>query len=407
MKKPFKLFDIHKNKPLFALVFFLFQGNFLCYAQNILSGTIKDKQNAPIPYANIWIKSSLNAVVANENGKFEVITNPSVPNDTLFASHLGFKKSYLILPQKNPCEIILENNYIQLSEISIIALNEADLIRKIKAKIPQNYPIVGSINSVYFNYEVKNDNLFLSYFDGNLNLNADSYLKTGSLQAKLLNFSINLNNFDKISDFSYISPKTIASYAFPLNLPFLQHETDYKYHVAEFSSEGASFYKIDFEPKNVLKKWQYSGDFTVNIKDYAIVEAKFSLVENIKNKNTAVSVGFSTSKTITTSSLEEFFVSYKPKNNRYYNSFLKYNSAVSLYDSKLNSNRNITIKSVLMTNTFNDKPTEEDKKAGKPFNLYGLKTQNGDKKQSKNRYLGTDWEEKIKMIKEANPELNE
>ena len=173
------------------------------------------------------------------------------------------------------------------------------------------------------------------------------------------------------------------------------------------SSEGASFYKIDFEPKNVLKKWQYSGDFTVNVKDYAIVEAKFSLVENIKNKNTAVSVGFSTSKTITTSSLEEFIVSYKPKNNRYYNSFLKYNSAVSLYDSKLNSNRNITIKSVLMTNTFNDKPTEEDKKAGKPFNLYGLKTQNGDKKQSKNRYLGTDWEEKIKKIKEANPELND
>lgn len=379
----------------------------LTYSQHIVKGTVSDKAGIPIQYAYISTKANKKmGVVSNEAGYFQISTNGNL-DDSLFVTHIGFNSTSSFLNQKKSFyEIKLEYKDIMLNGVSITVFKQDDLIKRIKKNIPINYPNFNSVQEAYFNYEVKNENLLLGYFDGNLNLDIQSYGNMKShLKQRLLNVNLNVNNFKKISNFYYTSAGQILSYIFPLNLPFLMEDADYKYTIEKFENNTLPYYKVYFEPRNEQKKWVYSGEFFVDAGNYAITEAKFHLVKNSQNKDASINIGFSTSKTITSTNSENIVVKYQSSNGLYFNNFIKYASEVVFYDSKINSTRNITINAVNMTTSFNINPTKEETKAGESFNLFTLKTQKRERKLDKNIYLGIDWEDKIKKIKEENPEL--
>lgn len=377
------------------------------FSQCQLIGKVVDINKHPIPYTNIWSKSNQIGVVSNENGEFSININPESANDTIYLSHIGFKKAILKIINCNKTEFTLEDDVIELSEVAILSIKGIDIINKVKEKIPSNYPVSTTVNNIYFNYEVKNDSDFLAYFDGELNLNIPNYNKNNSLDARLINLKLNVNNFDKIKNFYSPSPKSIISSIFPLNLPFIKNEKDYTFEVNKFTSDKVTYYNVSFSPKDSQKKWQYQGSFIVDSKTFAITESNFNLVKNVQNKDASISIGFSNSKTVTSSNSEEYVVKYKLVDNLYYNNFLKYATNVSFYDSKIEKTQNIFIQSVLLTNLFISNPKSEELKAGKNFNLYNLKTQKGENKKNKNTYLNIDWDKKIKKLKEENPELND
>lgn len=377
------------------------------FSQQQIQGIIKDSQDEPIAYAFIKTSSNPIGVVANEKGEFQINVNEN-PKDSLFITHIGFKKFACLPIRKNLYQITLENSTINLEEVAFVEFRGISLIKRIKNNLSKNYPLIPCSQEIYFNYEAKNDKLFLGYFDGNLNINIENYDNPNHrLKPRLLDANINLNNFNKIGNFYYVSSETILSYIFPTNLPFMENEDDYKFLVSKFNLAGHSYYKVNFEPKIENEKWRYLGNFIVDAQNYAIEEAEFSLVKNPDNNDVSINIGFSPNKIITTTNKESLIVKYKKEDSKYYNAFLKYSSHSSFYDSKIKSTKEITIDAVSMTTSFAQKPSKEQKEYGKPFNLFTLKTQKNGPKVDKNSYFGIDLEQKIKQLKLDNPELRE
>ncbi len=377
---------------------------FIGFTQNILSGKIKDKQNVPIPFANIWTSKNRNGVISNENGDFAIMF--SNRRDTIFISHLGYKKKAIEVNNFSLMDIILEENITELEEITISSLDGVELIDKIIKNFARNYPSQTTLNNAHFNFDISTNNKTIGYFDGFISVISSSYQKT-NFDTRLTDLNININKYNDISNFYSKSAKSILSIFSPTTLPFIKNKYDYNFEIKKGTLNQSEIYFVNFSPKDIYKKTQYEGTFIVNSKNYAILETTFELVSNPKNKDTLIEVGFSKVKTTSIYNLEEYVIKFKFANKAYYNNFIKYTSSISFYDSKNNEKHDIKIKSTFQTNNFDEKPQKKDLIAGQNFNLYTLQTKNGANKPNKNSYINVDWEERINKLKKDNPELNE
>jgi putative peptide zinc metalloprotease protein len=396
------LSQVVKNRFIISTILLI--APFTAFTQNVLLGKIKDKQNLPIAYANIWTNNNRNGVVSNENGDFAIIF--STPQDSIFVSHLGYKKKGIKIEAVKQIDIILEENITELKEIIVLSLDGVGLINKIINNLDKNYPSKTTLNNAYFNYDVTTKNNTLGYFDGFISVINSSYQKT-NFDTRLTELNINLNKYNDISNFYSKSPKSILSIFFPTALPFIKNKDDYNFKIQKGVYNQSEIYSVNFKPKNADKKGQYEGIFIVDLKSYAILETTFELVSNPQNKDVLIEIGFSKVKTTTSYNLEEYIIKYKFDNDTYYNNFIKYKSFVSFFDSKNKEKQDITIKSTFQTNTFNKNPNKEDLSTGQNFNLFSLKTKKGKSKPKKNSYLNLDLEEKINKLKKENPELND
>lgn len=88
------------------------------YAQEILSGTIKDAKGIPLPGVTIREKNQSNASKTDANGNFKIKT--STPSATLVFSLIGYKiKEQLLKGEKN-ISVVLEDNISDLSEVVVV-----------------------------------------------------------------------------------------------------------------------------------------------------------------------------------------------------------------------------------------------------------------------------------------------
>ncbi|MDR2628003.1 MAG: SusC/RagA family TonB-linked outer membrane protein [Dysgonamonadaceae bacterium] len=106
-------------------VFLLF---FLCtslqalatYAQTGISGTVVDASGLPLISANIVVKESSQATIADLDGKFNL--KEVVPGQTLVISYLGFETKEVIIDEKSVYNIVLEEITSNLGEVVVTAL---------------------------------------------------------------------------------------------------------------------------------------------------------------------------------------------------------------------------------------------------------------------------------------------
>ncbi len=105
---------IMKKKFLFFLFFVLVSAT-TAFAQTKVSGVVMDKQNQPIPFANVVFKGSSEGIVTNEDGKFYLESAKTYV--TLLISSVGFSEKEIILDKA-----VNYNFKIQLSEAE--SLNE-------------------------------------------------------------------------------------------------------------------------------------------------------------------------------------------------------------------------------------------------------------------------------------------
>ena len=87
----------------------------MAFAQTKVSGVVVDKQNQPIPFANVVFKGSSEGIVTNEDGKFYLESAKTYV--TLLISSVGFSEKEITLDKA-----VNYNFKIQLSEAE--SLNE-------------------------------------------------------------------------------------------------------------------------------------------------------------------------------------------------------------------------------------------------------------------------------------------
>ncbi len=105
---------IMKKNFLFFL-FFVVISTTIAFAQTKVSGVVLDKQNQPIPFANVVFKGSSEGIVTNEDGKFYLESAKTYV--TLLISSVGFSEKEITLDKA-----VNYNFKIQLSEAE--SLNE-------------------------------------------------------------------------------------------------------------------------------------------------------------------------------------------------------------------------------------------------------------------------------------------
>ena len=103
------------KKYIYLFLLFVLSATTTLFAQTKVSGIIVDKDNLPIPYANVAFKGSSEGIVSNEDGKF-YLESPKTYT-VLMASSVGFNDREIDLLQA-----VNYNLRVQLGEVQ--TLNE-------------------------------------------------------------------------------------------------------------------------------------------------------------------------------------------------------------------------------------------------------------------------------------------
>ena len=114
------------------------------YAQTKVSGIVVDKENQPIPFANVVFKGSNVGIVANEDGRF-YIESPKTYT-TLIISSIGFSEKEITLEKTVNYDFKISlNDAISLNEVVIFSGKTSkknnpafDILRKIWARKRKN-----------------------------------------------------------------------------------------------------------------------------------------------------------------------------------------------------------------------------------------------------------------------------
>ena len=87
------------------------------FAQSLVSGTVVDSQNVPIPDVNISIENSQKGTTTDFDGKYSIEVNSG---DVLVFSYLGFKSEKITYNNQSEINITLEADEDQLEEVILI-----------------------------------------------------------------------------------------------------------------------------------------------------------------------------------------------------------------------------------------------------------------------------------------------
>ncbi|WP_175635483.1 alpha/beta fold hydrolase [Pedobacter ghigonis] len=91
-------------------------------AQRILTGSVKDSQQHPIPYCSIGIKNSKIATVADEDGIFKLVIPDSLAGSNVIFSAIGFIDQHLQSNEFKPGIVItLKEKIYDMAEVDIKA----------------------------------------------------------------------------------------------------------------------------------------------------------------------------------------------------------------------------------------------------------------------------------------------
>jgi vitamin B12 transporter len=111
-------------KTIIFIIFFLFGGSVFCQLKTTITGTVKDENNKPIPFANVFLQNTSDGTISDVDGSFSFKTSLTGKN-VLIASMVGYEKYSkeieIGLSKKITEEIILNENAVKMSESIVSA----------------------------------------------------------------------------------------------------------------------------------------------------------------------------------------------------------------------------------------------------------------------------------------------
>src|SRR5210317_1948522 len=125
------------TKYLFAILLFL---PLTLWAQKVITGTVVDTNNIPVPGASILVKGTTTGTITDFDGNYSI--NVTSETDVLVFSFLGLQSKEITVGTKTTINVTLEESQQQLEEIVLIGYGSVD--RK---------DLTGSITSIKPNEE--------------------------------------------------------------------------------------------------------------------------------------------------------------------------------------------------------------------------------------------------------------
>lgn len=102
----------------------------ISFAQNTVSGSVKDDKNEPVPGANISVVGDASGTISDSDGKFSISTKSQLPI-TLEISSVGYgSKTVEITQNKQVVNVVLTQKETQLDEIVVSASRTPEKIRE-------------------------------------------------------------------------------------------------------------------------------------------------------------------------------------------------------------------------------------------------------------------------------------
>lgn len=118
-----QLFLYLKRAVYVLLILLLF--NFKAYAQEVISGTVVDRTNEPIPGVTVFIKSTSSGTTTDIDGNFSITTDQALPL-TLTISFLGFRSEEIdVYEADEHVNITLTEDINFLDEVVVVGYGTA------------------------------------------------------------------------------------------------------------------------------------------------------------------------------------------------------------------------------------------------------------------------------------------
>ena len=132
-----QLFLYLKRAVYVLLILLLF--NFKAYAQEVISGTVVDRTNEPIPGVTVFIKSTSSGTTTDIDGNFSITTDQALPL-TLTISFLGFRSEEIdVYEADEHVNITLTEDINFLDEVLVVGYGTAK-----KSSYTGSVAVVGS-----------------------------------------------------------------------------------------------------------------------------------------------------------------------------------------------------------------------------------------------------------------------
>ncbi|SIQ99601.1 SusC/RagA family TonB-linked outer membrane protein [Maribacter ulvicola] len=119
--------------------------------EKIITGTITDDSNQPLPGANVLVKNTANGVQSDFDGNFSISATSA---DVLVFSYIGFSKKEITVGSQSVINIILKEDASQLDEVVVVGYGSqsretlTSSISKLDTKVLENVPFANATQAL-------------------------------------------------------------------------------------------------------------------------------------------------------------------------------------------------------------------------------------------------------------------
>jgi len=302
-----------------------------------IQGIILSNENSPIEYAAVVLVPSMIGTVSNEDGEFVLNIPENAKNDSLIVSCLGFKKYVCSTSKINEkVKIVLEQSDVVLNEVIVKWVGYNQLVLDAIAKIKNNYPTFKTLSTVHLNYEVKQNQKYLIFFDGTINILIHDYSNYKKFfSSYLVNTRISAKD-NNIAPYFYADyAGNILSELFLTDQDFIKNNEKYEFYSKNLTTINDDVvYEIGFKPKDKQRPFSYVGKIYIDTMNLAIIQLDYTLEKNPKNKNLAYYIldnRIDGTKYITSFLNKTYRVNYlKGSDSKYYINFIDYSCDLNI-----------------------------------------------------------------------------
>ena len=89
------------------------------FAQNVVTGSVKDDTGQLLPGVSVVIKGTTNGTITDVNGKFSI---PTSKNATLVFSFIGLESKEVVVGAQHKLDLTLSSKIIGVDEVVVTAL---------------------------------------------------------------------------------------------------------------------------------------------------------------------------------------------------------------------------------------------------------------------------------------------
>jgi len=272
----------------FALFFEILFSVLPCRAQYIISGKVTDSKTAdPIPFVNIFIKSTNSGTSSNAYGAFSLKLDDKSKNDSLIFSVIGYqtlKKSIAEIHTSKVTNFVLQDTVYQLKAFVFKDTLESavNIIRKAMNNVKLNYGIGPHKMEAIFRIIDRENGSYARMLEAAINIYDPNFLRKNSRKVEYLairqtkdfrtfKWKMNNSNVRIVEDLlqpDLIKRPTRATHENGFNIGFT-----YEFEKMTYMN-GDEIYVILVEKKSTAQWANYDATFYVRVKDLSIIRVE-------------------------------------------------------------------------------------------------------------------------------------